>query len=215
MLGYDLSRPAGSGDGATVAILLHGRGSHRGDLQALRAHLPHDWVLVTPQAPHPGHPWGYGPGWAWYRYAGEDRLEDAGLSASLEALDGFLGGLPSVLGLEPGRLVLGGFSQGGTTSMTYAFTHPGRVAATLNFSGFLPDSGLLPRTGLGPEATPLFWGHGTRDPNIPHHLAQRGRKTLVDAGVPLVAKDYAIGHWIDPTELRDAVDFVDQLPSGS
>ena len=53
MLGYDLSRPPSAAEGATVAMLLHGRGSHRGDLQALRPHLPPDWILVTPQAPHP------------------------------------------------------------------------------------------------------------------------------------------------------------------
>ena len=211
MLGYDLSRPPEVEDGATVAVLLHGRGSHRGDLQALRPHLPDAWTLVTPQAPHPGHPWGYGPGWAWYRYVAEDRVEDGGLTWSLEALDRFLAGLPAVVGFTPGRLVLGGFSQGGTTSMAYAFRNPGKVHATLNFSGFLADSPLLPTTALGPAATPVFWGHGTRDPNIPFRLAEKGRGILDRQGAPLTSRDYDIGHWIDPVELTDAVAFVEGL----
>lgn len=210
-LGYDLSLPAGLGDGATVAVLLHGRGSHRGDLQALRPNLPDDWTLVTPQAPHPGHPWGYGPGWAWYRYLHDDRVEEAGLEWSLQALDDFLGSLPGKLGFTPGRLLLGGFSQGGTTSMAYAFTRPGRVQGVLNFSGFLVDSPLLPTSVLAPTATPVFWGHGTRDPAIPHGLATRGRARLTERGVPLVARDYEIGHWIDPEEIADAVAFVEGL----
>lgn len=209
MLGFDLSRPPTADDGATVAVLLHGRGSHRGDLQALRPHLPDHWTLVTPQAPHPGHPWGYGPGWAWYRYVAEDRVEAPGLEWSLGALDRFLAGLPNTVGFRPGRVVLGGFSQGGTVSLAYAFTRPGAVAGVLNFSGFLVDSPVLPAETLHPEATPVFWAHGVRDPAIPHALAVKGRGRLAAAGVPLVARDYEIGHWIDPAGVAEAVAFVE------
>lgn len=211
MLGYDLSRPPELEDGATVAVLLHGRGSHRGDLQALRPHLPDDWALVTPQAPHPGHPWGYGPGWAWYRYVAEDRLVDETLEVSLGALHTFLDSLPRLLGVEPGRIVLGGFSQGGTTSLAYGLTQPGRVAAALNFSGFLADSTVIPAERMTSDTTPLFWGHGLRDPAIPHTLAVRGRGTLAEHGVSVETRDYDIGHWIDPQEVADAVAFVEGL----
>ena len=74
-LAYDLALPDAPADGGTVVVLLHGRGSHKGDLQALRPVLPDDWALVTPQAPYPGAEWGYGPGWAWYRYLGQDHAE--------------------------------------------------------------------------------------------------------------------------------------------
>lgn len=211
MLGYDLSLPPDVADGATIAVLLHGRGSHRGDLQALRPHLPEAWSLVTPQAPHPGHPWGYGPGWAWYRYLAEDRVEDPTLAWSLDALDGFLERLPSALGFRPGRLVLGGFSQGGTSSLAYALTRPGRVSGVLNFSGFLVDSTVVPASALAEAAAPVFWGHGTRDPNIPHRLAVKGRARLEEAGAPLAAHDYDIGHWVDPREIADAVAFVEGM----
>ncbi len=211
MLGYDLSRPPELSDGATVAVLLHGRGSHRGDLQALRPNLPDRWALITPQAPHPGHPWGYGPGWAWYRYIEEDRVMDASLSASLRQLDDFLRALPGILGIAPGRLVLGGFSQGGTMSMAYALTRPGTVHAALNFSGFLADTPIIEAEMMGPDATPIFWAHGTRDPNIPFALATRGRATLNRAGSSLTTTDHAIGHWIDPAGVSAAVDFVEAI----
>ena len=125
MLVHDIGRPKEHVDAATVAVLLHGRGSHRGDLQAIRPLLPEDWFLVTPQAPHPGHPWGYGPGWAWYRYVRDDEVDEVSLRQSLDALDAFLDALPERLGFTPGRVVLGGFSQGGTTSMAYGLTRPG------------------------------------------------------------------------------------------
>lgn len=211
MLAYDLNKPSDAADGATVAVLLHGRGSHRGDLQALRPLLPSDWVLVTPQGPHAGHAWGYGPGWAWYRYAGDDRVEEAGLAASLTAVDDFLAGLPAVLGVEPGRIVLGGFSQGGTMSLGYALTRPSSVSAVLNFSGFLADVPLVNAAVPSAPETPVFWGHGTRDPAIPHTLALRGRERLDAAGARLTARDYDIGHWIEPAEVADAVRFVEAV----
>jgi predicted esterase len=213
-LDYDLSLPEDAGDGTTVAVLLHGRGSHKGDLQALGPVLPEDWAIVTPQAPFPGVEWGYGPGWAWYRYVAENRLVEETLDRSLTLLDGFLAGLPGVLGFDPGPIVLGGFSQGGTTSVAYALTRPGTVAAALNLSGFVAASLELPSGEAAVSATPVFWGHGRRDPNIPFDMAISGRRALTEAGVPLVAMDYPIGHWILPDEIHDAVAMVRSVTGG-
>jgi phospholipase/carboxylesterase len=209
-LDYDLRMPAGANDGATAVVLLHGRGSHKGDLQAMAPVLPADWALVTPQAPYPGSDWGYGPGWAWYRYVQEDQLEPDTLDRSLELLDGFLAGLDDVLGLAAGRVVLGGFSQGGTTSLAYALTRPGRLVAALNFSGFLAASVTLPAHDAPTRSlTPVFWGHGERDANIPIGLAVKGRASLERAGIPLVSRDYRIGHWMTPDEVHDAIAMVE------
>jgi phospholipase/carboxylesterase len=209
MLGFDVGGPRDAGDGATVAVLLHGRGSHRGDLQTLRPRLPADWVVVTPEAPYAGEPWGYGQGWAWYRYVAEDRVDDPTLERSLGALDMFLAELPAALKLTAGRLVLGGFSQGGTMSLAYALEHPGVVHAVLNFSGFLVRSPLVTDAHLIAADTRIFWGHGLQDPAIPFALAERGRARLRAANVDLTTRDYDIGHWIDPAEVADAVAFVD------
>lgn len=206
MLAFDHHTPPDASDGATVLVLLHGRGSHRGDLQALRPRLPSDAVLVTPQAPHPGHPWGYGPGWAWYRYLEEDRVDERSLKDSLTVLAGFLAALPDALGIQPGRIILGGFSQGGTTSLAYGLRSPDRVDAVVNFSGFLADSPLVPLDASRVGDLRIFWGHGLRDPSIPHVLAERGRGRLREAGIGLEARDYPIGHWIAPDEVRDALE---------
>lgn len=201
-LEYDLARPDGAADGATAVLLLHGRGSHKGDLQALGPVLPADWTLLTPQAPYPGADWGYGGGWAWYRYVREDEVVAETLDRSLALLDDLLAVLPAVVGFTPGRVVMGGFSQGGTTSLAYALTRPGALAAALNFSGFLAAH-VEVRVDSG--TPPIYWGHGTRDANIPMHLAERGRARLLEAGAPLVARDYGIGHWMVPDEIHDAV----------
>jgi phospholipase/carboxylesterase len=195
-------------DGSPALVLLHGRGSDMDDLQGLAGVLPPDGSLITPQAPHFGASWGYGTGWAWYRYLGEDRVEGESLRASLTALQGFLADLPEVVGFEPGPVVLGGFSQGGTTSLAFALTHPGVVDGVVNLSGFLVGSGSPELRAPDLGNTPLFWAHGTQDPAVPFPLAVRGRERLRAAGGRLEVRDYPIGHWVSPEETRDFRDWL-------
>lgn len=205
-----------AGPGKPVLVLLHGRGTDEDDLAGLRAGFPDDLSLVLPRAPHPGAPWGYGPGWAWYRYEGGDRPERESFRSSQEALEGLLDGLPSLLGHEPGPVVLGGFSQGGTMSLGYALRHPGTVPAVLVFSGFLPTHPDVKVTPGAVEGTAFWWGHGTMDPAVPHALAVRGREALRSAGARLESRDYPIGHGITPEELEDAASWLrDRLGQAS
>jgi len=134
---------------------------------------------------------------------GEDRAEPESLRASLDAVDGFLEALPEVLGFKPGPLVLGGFSQGGTTSLAYALTHPGRVSGIVNLSGFLVSRDTLDLGLDGLRDTPVFWAHGTQDPAVPFHLALRGWERLRSAGIEVDARDYPQGHWVGAEEVAD------------
>jgi len=205
MLHFEKHVPVDARDGAPLLVLLHGRGSDEQDLMGLAPHLPPGLIVVSPRAPFAGAPWGYGSGWAWYRFLGEDRPEPESFEESQRALGDFLRELPGHLPVAPGPLTLGGFSQGGTMSLAHALRNPGAVPGVLNFSGFLaahPSVAATPETVKG---TRIFWGHGTQDPAIPFALARRGREALRAASADLEARDYPIGHWIDPRELADAV----------
>jgi len=210
-LDYLVHRADTAGDGSPVVVLLHGRGSHKGDLMGLQPMLPASWTVVTPEAPFPSSAWGYGAGSAWYRYVEDDRVVPETLEQSLTKLDRFLADLPDVLGFQPGRLVLGGFSQGGTTSLAYALSRPASVASVLVFSGFLVADAVLDESGKAPPVTPVFWGHGVADEAIPITIAQKGRERLRRAGARLVAEDYGIGHWIVAEEVADAVAAVERF----
>lgn len=205
---YETHLPDGVRDGAPLIVLLHGRGANERDLMGLLPRLPQDWIALFPRATFPGAPWGYGPGWAWYRYLGGTSPEPESFSMSLDALGTLLDTFPERVGARPGPLILGGFSQGGTMSTAFALANPGRVAMVLNFSGFLADHPAIQVTEENASALRLFWGHGLSDPAIPHAFAVEGRAALREAGADLEARDYPIGHWIDPAELADAVKWV-------
>lgn len=198
-----------AGDGTPVVVLMHGRGADASDLAPLRGRFPDRATLVLPQAPYPGHPWGYGPGWAWYRYEGGTRPEAESFRASQRAMEELLDGLGELLGYAPGPVTVGGFSQGGTMGLGYALRHPARVPAVLVFSGFLPDHPDVPVTPDSVAGTSFWWGHGTADPAIRHEWAEAGRSALRSAGADLEARDYPMGHGISPEELRDAVEWLE------
>ena len=207
-------RTGARADGATVVVLLHGRGADAADMLQLGAALPADYALVAPRAPFDAAPWGYGPGRAWYRYLGEDRPEPESFEDSQTQLTAFLDALPAELDFVPGGVVLGGFSQGGTMSLGQALRRPGALPAVINFSGFLPDHPSVNADAASVHGTRFFWGHGTRDPNIPFELGERGRAALRQAGADLTTWDGRIGHWIDPEELSQALSWSREAAAG-
>jgi phospholipase/carboxylesterase len=205
VLAHEVYVPQAASDGVPVLVLLHGRGADRTDLFGLRRQMPAEWAVVAPDAPFPAAPWGYGPGRAWYRYLGGNRPDPSSFTESLAALDRLLGALPAVLGVAPGPVALGGFSQGGTMSVGHALSRPGRVRHILNFSGFVADHPDISVTADRVAGARFFWGHGTHDPAIPFVMGLEGRRALEQAGAELEARDYDIGHWIDPEELSHAI----------
>lgn len=200
--------------GAPLYVLLHGRGASERDLADLRHAMPEGAMLALPRAPFPGAPWGYGDGWAWYRFLGGSRVDADSFAEAQAALGELLADLPSRTPAEPGPIVLGGFSQGGTMALAHALLHPGTVPHVLNFSGFLaehPDVRATPETVAG---TRIWWGHGVHDPSIPLAQAEEGRAALQAAGADLTLRDYRIGHWIDDGELQDALAWVAAADAG-
>jgi phospholipase/carboxylesterase len=207
-LDYELHIPPGAREGAPLIVLLHGRGSDRFDLIGLNRGLPAGAVIVTPEAPFPGPSWGYGSGWAWYQYLGEDRPEPETFDRSQEMLREFLKDLPRNLPIRTGPMVLGGFSQGGTMSLSHALRYPGTVPSVMNLSGFLAAHESVVVTPETVAGTRIFWGHGSEDSAVPFGLALRGRATLEAAGADLTARDYRIGHSIVGVELADATAWI-------
>jgi phospholipase/carboxylesterase len=203
-----LAAPAG--DPNIALVLLHGRGSDMHDLAGLRPHLPDRAELVVAQAPNAAAPWGYGPGWAWYRYLGGTTPEPESFSGSLEAVRSFLEELPV---REPGLggpVVLGGFSQGGTVSLAHALSHPETVAGVANFSGFLADHPAVEAEAAA-AAPPVFWVHGEMDPAIPFDFAREGWRQLEAAGADLTAHRYRMGHTLSAEELADFAGWLEEI----
>jgi phospholipase/carboxylesterase len=201
----------GSEDGP-VFVLLHGRGSDERDLLPVGRLLHPDATTVSVRAPFDAAPWGYGPGYAWYRFLGGTVPEPESFLAGQDALAQFLSRLPTKLGRAGAAMILGGFSQGGTSALAYLMRNPGSVRGVLVFSGFLADHPSVTVTPERTGETPIFWGHGTADFAVPYEAAEAGWATLRGAGAQLDAHAYpGMSHTISEQELADASSWVQTL----
>jgi phospholipase/carboxylesterase len=189
---------------APALVLLHGRGSDERDLFPLGRMLHPDATIVSVRAPFPAAPWGYGPGYAWYRYIGGTTPEPESFEWGQQSLTAFLETLPERLGGLTGGIVLGGFSQGGTTALGQLLRRPGSVRGVMVCSGFLADHPSVAATAATVGETPIFWGHGTADQAIPHRFGAEGQDALRAAGARLTAHSYeGMGHTIGSAEVAD------------
>jgi phospholipase/carboxylesterase len=211
----------GSGEGPMV-VLLHGFGAPGADLvplgDALRA--PEGTRFVFPEAPIDLGP-EYMGGRAWWWINLEERLRRQalgverdvaevpdGLDAARAKLDTLLGELQDAVGPAPGKMVLGGFSQGAMLSLDVALRSARPLAGLILMSGthiaarqwaMLLDA----RRGL-----PVFMSHGRDDELLPFSVAEGLRDKLTESGLPVEWVPFRGGHGIPSNVLDRASAFL-------
>jgi phospholipase/carboxylesterase len=196
--------PAGEGPHPTL-LLLHGWGASAHDLLGLAPILYEGRALVLcPEGSlrmevAPGM-----PGFGWFAL-GEGRDPDpAEVSAAVDALWDFLEEASERYPVDPARLVLGGFSQGGFMAYQLALRAPARFAALLAMSSWLPEE-LAEAVEPTPAhaALPTLLVHGIEDPAVPVERARDAREILEGLGMHPSLREYPMGHEIRPEALRD------------
>jgi phospholipase/carboxylesterase len=198
-------RPAaGAPEGALV--LMHGRGTDEHDLFPLLDVLdPQRRLLgITPGGPLHLPPGGR----HWYIVPRVGYPDPATFAQGFGALTAFLDGL----GLDWGRTILGGFSQGSV--MAYA-TGLGESrplpAGILALSGFVPTvDGWRLRDDL-PPGFPVAIGHGSLDPVISVDFGRTARDRLTAAGADVTYFESPIPHTIDPRFLGSLPAWVERV----
>ncbi len=191
--------PGGAGPAPTL-VLLHGRGADENDLFGLFDVLGpgrrvRGITVAAPLSLPPG-------GKHWYVVPRVGFPDHDTFHASLDALAGLLDG---ELGLDWGRTVVGGFSQG--TVMSYALgLGAGRPvpAGIMGFSGFVPEvEGWAPDLATRP-GLPVFVAHGSLDPVIDVGFGRRARTLLEAGGATVDYHETPMPHTIDPRTVPDA-----------
>lgn len=193
-----------------LLVLLHGRGADERDLVTLGRMLHPGATTIAPRAPFAGAQWGYGGGFAWYRYLHDTTPEIESFREGQAQLAAFLTWIPGHLGRAGAPLAVGGFSQGGTSVLAWALGNPGAAKAALIFSGFMPDHPDVVVTPAAVGRTPFWWSHGTLDGAIPYEFAEAGWQTLRAAGADLTSfTDQGTGHTISREALAGAASLLD------
>lgn len=142
---------------------------------------------------------------AWYDILqmGGAQEDEAGIRAS-QALVQALIEQEKSRGIDPRRIVLAGFSQGGAIVLQAGLRHAERLAGILALSTYLPLAGkLAAERSAANRNLPVFMAHGTHDPMIGIPRARESRAALETLGYPVQWKEYAMAHSVCGEEIAD------------
>lgn len=193
------SAPERERAGRPLLVLLHGYGSHEGDLFSMSPALPLGPVVASVRAPL-----AESGGFAWWSLQGQRPGEpdtaavDAAAEAVLEWLDG----------LEYTSVSLLGFSQGGAMALQLLRHAPRRFASAVCLSGFVATATHPGDGELALAKPPVFWGRGTADPVIPDAAIARTALWLPEHADATVRIYEDLGHSISTDELGDFTRFL-------
>jgi phospholipase/carboxylesterase len=196
--------PAGPGPHATV-LALHGWGASAHDLLGLAPLLRDGRALVLcPQGPVETEIGPHMVGYGWMPISRGGPPDPAAFERAAALLRRFLDDAARVYPIDPEKLVLLGFSQGGAMAYELFLREPERFAGLAALSSWLSEELLRrhPRTA-GHEKRPVLVMHGARDPMIPVERARESRDLLLAYGVSLRYRELDMGHEISGPALRE------------
>jgi phospholipase/carboxylesterase len=200
--------PAG-GEPELAVILLHGLGADGHDFEPIvpELKLQRRVRFVFPHAPV--RPVTINGGYrmrAWYdiyAFGLGAREDEIGIRASAAAV-GRLIDREVERGLDPGRIVLAGFSQGGAIALHAALREVRRLAGVLALSTYLPLAATLTaEKSAANAAIPILLAHGSDDPVIPIGLAEASRRALEAEGYAVDWRIYPMPHAVCAAEVGD------------
>lgn len=182
-----------------LLVLLHGVGSHEGDLFGLAPHLPTEPVIASLRAPLR-----YGGGFAWFPMP-EEATDAVRWRNARESVAGVLAWLDAQSFTSVGLL---GFSQGAAMAFDLLRAAPTRFSYAVPLSGFvIPE----PHDGDAELATvrpPVFWGRGDADPLFTEERLAYTHEWVPQHTTPTVRVYPGLAHSVSEEEIRDIAAFL-------
>jgi phospholipase/carboxylesterase len=186
-----------------LVILLHGFGANKHDLTSLSAEIDADgYVYAYPNAPFAVQ---IGPGmmgYAWEPPGGDSPEQATWVEARLMA---FCREVIEQYAVSPGRVVLGGFSQGAGMTYRCGLGRPDLFGGLIALSGALRDLRRLQDTLPTERGQAIFIAHGTDDNLALVENAREVKDFLVEEGYSPSYNEYPIAHEITPEVLADMI----------
>ena len=210
---YTAHVPPGEGPFPTV-LALHGFGASAHDLIGLAPVLHGGGALVlSPQGPLAFQ---IGQGLLGFGWATPPSAPgaDPGLAEyerSADAVREFLAAAQERYPIDPRKIVIMGFSQGGVIAYDLALRDPERFCGLVALSAWLPEpvDAAIPNQP-GHQDFPALVIHGTEDPMIPIARGHESRDLLMKRGLNVAFREYPMGHEIGPDGMRDIVTWIEE-----
>lgn len=204
-------KPVGS------VIWLHGLGADGHDFEPIvpELRLPADLPLrfVFPHAPI--QPVTINGGMAmrsWYdilSFDSEGRADREGVLKSSALLEDLIT-REIERGIEPGKIVIAGFSQGGAVAIHTALQTEHHIAGLMALSTYLalPEDA---EQALCRKDLPIFMAHGSFDPVLQIDWGRSSADKLIENGFSVDWHEYPMAHAVCPQEIADISRWLSKL----
>jgi len=193
-----------------AVVWLHGLGADGHDFEPVvpELRLPASMAVrfVFPHAPAIPVALNYGmvmP--AWYDIAGPDlrrtQHDEPGIRRSAARVEALIA-RERERGVEAGRIVLAGFSQGGAVAIHTALRHPERLAGLVALSTYLVlEDKLDAERSAANRDLPVLMCHGTIDPMVPEDRGRACRDKLTALGYAVDWHTWPMEHQVCGEEI--------------
>jgi phospholipase/carboxylesterase len=153
---------------------------------------------------------------AWYdirSFDAQGRADAAGVHESSGLVDELVRA-ERARGIDAGKIVLAGFSQGGAIALHWALSAPRELAGVMALSAYLPLE-LTAGAADGPPPFPVFMAHGTADNMVPFQAGRQSALRVRESGATVEWHEYPMGHSVCPEEIADIRNWLLRVYSGS
>lgn len=193
----------------TAVIWLHGLGASGDDFAPIVPHLQLPDSLATRFIfPHaPARPVTINGGMvmpAWYDILSMDidrKIDETQIVESARQVTALIE-REIERGVEPNRIVLAGFSQGGAVAYQAALEFDRSLAGLMTMSTYFATHETVEVHSANKDLN-IFVSHGTQDPVVVETLGQRAVKALQDKGFQPSYKTYPMQHEVSMPQIAD------------
>ena len=209
-----LERPAqpAAGQQPWLLVLMHGVGSNEQDLFGLAPYVPPQFHVISLRAP-----FAMGQGaFAWFQFTvdanGTRHIDVPQEQQARVLVQQTVAQAAQQLDIPAGRVIVGGFSQGGIMSLGQLLTQPHTVHGALVWhSRLLPEIASLHAPAEAFAGKSVWVSHGTYDNVIPLTSAHAIRDKLGALPLNLAYHEYPGAHEIRPEELKASMQWLQDL----
>jgi phospholipase/carboxylesterase len=191
-----------------LLLLLHGVGSNELAMAALAPDFDPRFVVISVRSPIEVGPFAYG----WYPvdFTPDGPVIDAeDARAGWNRLTAFVREAVTAYDLDPDRVFVAGFSQGGILALAVLLTAPEAIAGAVCMSGRLPPE-LLPHA-VEPDrlrGKPVLVVHGTRDRTLGVEYGRRAVEALRAFPLAIDHREFDLGHTTSPESIAFVSDWL-------
>jgi phospholipase/carboxylesterase len=205
---HTVYEPAGEGPHPAL-IAFHGWGASALDLLGLAPYIADGrFLVICPQGPVEV-PIGPTRGYGWYPIRTGGPLDPDAIESAARDAARFIDAAVERYPINRRKLVILGFSQGGTMAYRLAVSTPAKFAALVGISTWFPPElkdKVTDRDAL--ERLPTLIQHGRADEMIEIGRARTSIENLRALRVPLTFREYDCGHEITAESLNDLSTFL-------